>query len=344
MRAMDVMPYALLLLAAGAFITFGCVASGGGGAGDEDVVRQAGPVTVSRVDWLGWSDCYRIRNAEAEVLIVPQIGRIMAYGLVGGENVLWVNEALTPLRTGGQEPGSPTEWQNFGGYKLWPAPQKDWGWPPDWRLDRGPCRVEVTPQGSVRLTGTPSDRYGIRFDREIALAPEGSRLEIIQTALNVSGKLVTASIWDVTQVKADCVGFVPLAAGAAYRTGEGGPLDEQWSRVKDMLLVKPSGKVGKAFISGPPCWLGCKRGELLFLKGFDAPDGLPPEPETPREVYTGDMGYIELEIVGPAVALNPRESTTLRETWHLLPIRAEAATDEGLASAAREHALAAGLE
>jgi hypothetical protein len=339
MKGTDVVSCVVMLLAAGAFVT-GCCAAGGGG----QVVRRAGPLSVARVDFKGWQDAYRIANGEAEVVVVPQIARIMAYGPAGGENVLWVNEALTPLRAGGQHAGSPGEWQNFGGYKLWPAPQKDWDWPPDAQLDCGPCQVEVTARCSLRLIGMASDRHGIRFDREIALAAEGSRLEIVQTALNTSSKPLTTSIWDVTQVKADCVGFVPLGPGATYRTGEGAAPDEQWSRAGEMLLVKPAGKNGKVFISGPPAWLGCRRGNVLFLKAFEKADAPPPDPETPREVYTGDMGYTELEIVGPAVALGPGQSTSLKETWHLLPVGPEAETDEALVRAVRQTVRSLGLE
>lgn len=318
-----------------------CLAAGCGSVAGGS--RSAGGLSISRTDFRGWQDAWRISNGEYEVVVVPQIARIMAYGPAGGQNILWVNDALTPERPAAAPP-NPKEWQNYGGYKLWPAPEKDWDWPPDWQLDRGPCRVEATGAGSLRLIGAPSSKHGIRFDREITLAPEGSHLSIVQTAVNVSDKPITASIWDVTQVRADCVGFVPLGPGAAYRTGEGGPPDEQWSKVDDMLLVKPAGKNGKVFISGPPAWLGCKRGGALFIKAFDMASAPPPEPETPREVYTGDMGYTELEIVGPAVPLKPGETTTLNENWYLLPAGAEAATDAGLIKAVHEKAQHLGLK
>lgn len=313
------------VMAAGLLAVTGCLALG------EGAVRRAGPLSISRTSFRGWEDAYLITNGDVEVVVVPQIARIMKYATAGGENLLWVNDELTPEVTGQQTaPPDSTEWINYGGYKLWPAPQKDWGWPPDWQLDRGPCRVEVAEAGTLRLIGAPSPQYGLRFDREITLALEGSRLEVVQTAVNVSDEPITASIWDVTQVKADCVGFVPLGPGAEYRTGEGQPLDEQWSRSGDMLLVKPTGKTGKVFISGPPGWFGCRRGELIYLKLFDIAEDPPPEPETSREVYTGDMGYTELEVVGPAVSLQPGESTTLKETWYLLPAGPKADTDAGL--------------
>jgi len=315
-----------------AFMTSGCSLFGG------KVVHRSDGVTITRTSWKGWTDCYAITNGEVEVVVVPQIARIMKYGLAGGANVLWVNEELTAEKAGEAVAPEPGEWLNYGGYKLWPAPQVDWNWPPDWQLDRGPCTAQVSGDGALRLIGAPSETYGIRFDREIRLAASGGRLDIAQTAVNVSDGPVTASIWDVTQVNADCVAFVPLGSGATYRTGEGEAPDEQWRRVDGMLLCKPTGRTGKVFISGPPAWLGCKQGPLLFLKAFEPADAAPPEPETPREVYTGDMGYIELEIVGPAVRLLPGEGTVLKEVWTLRPASPNAGTDEGLISNARDEA------
>jgi hypothetical protein len=301
-------------------------------------------VKIGRVDFLGWKDAYRISNGAFAAIVVPQVARIMSYGPVGGQNMLWVDDKLTPERGAKAAPLSPTQWQNYGGYKLWPAPENKWGGPVDWQLDRGPCRVEVGA-GSLRLVGMSSVRHGIRFDRQITLAPEGSDLEIVQTAVNVSDKEVTTSIWDVTQVKADCVGFVPLGPGASFRSGAGRPPDGQWRRVGDMLLLKPSGKDGKLFISGPPGWLGCKRGALIYLKSFEIAATPPTEPETPREVYTSrDLDYIELEVVGPAATLKPGDATTLKETWRLLPAGPETATDEGLIKAVHDKAQVLGLQ
>jgi hypothetical protein len=289
-------------------------------------------VVVERVEFRGWADAVRMSNGETEVVVVPQIARIMAYRTVGGENVLWVNDELAPDTAAADADTDPNQWQNFGGYKLWPAPQKDWGWPPDPSLDRGSCEVAISEDGAVSLIGKPSTKHGIRFDREFRLDPTGSRLQITQTATNVSDETLTASIWEVTQVKDDCVGFVPLGPGCEYRTGDGGPPDAQWTRLGSMAFVRPVKISGKVFFSGGSGYLGCKRAGQIYLKAFEMPADPPPEPETPREVYTGDMGYIELEVVGPGVELAPGESTSNKIDWYLLPVGPEAEGDEGLAA------------
>ncbi len=302
------------------------------------VVRRAGSVTISTMEFRGWENAYHMTNGDVELVVVPQIARIMKYSLADGENQLWINDELTPETTGEQypEPGR-YRWANFGGYKMWLAPEKQYGSPPDWQLDRGPCEVSITADGALQLTGMPSDKYGIRFDRKIILAPRGTRVEIEQTMHNVSDKPLTGAIWDVTQLKSDCVALIPLDPGSKCRIRAGTAPDEQWSEVGDTLLLRPSGKVDKAFISGPPGWLACVRGDLLYLKVFEIADTPPPKPETPREVFTCNNGYIELEIVGATATLEPGQQVGLNETWHLVPLE-QPASDRALTEAVRQAA------
>ncbi len=307
------------------------LASGCAVAAEQQEEERSDAVTVRRMDFRGWKDSYLLTNGEVEVVVVPQVARIMKYAPVGGPNVLWVNPELVPEKTGGETEGLDTwGWLNYGGYKLWPAPQKAWGWPPPAALDAGPCEAEVTDEKAVRLKGQPSEELGVRFDREIRLAPEGTELAIQQTMVNTGDEPVTWGIWEVTQVGSGCVAFVPLGEGAEYRPAEGETLDEQWQKVEGMLLARPAGASGKAFISGPPGWLGCVRDELLYVKSFELASTPPPEPEAAREVYVGDQGYMELEVVGPEMTLQPGESASMTETWHLLPFEAAVEGDAEL--------------
>ncbi|MFO8007747.1 MAG: DUF4380 domain-containing protein [Candidatus Brocadiia bacterium] len=315
-----------VLIVIGAAVAAGCAVAA------EEQQERSDEVTVRQVDFRGWEGSYLLANGEVEVVVVPQVARIMKYAPAGGRNVLWVNPQLVPEKTGGDTEGLDSwGWLNYGGYKLWPAPQKAWDWPPPAALDSGACEVEVTAENTIRLQGQPSEELGIRFDREIRLAPEGSELVIEQIMVSTGDEPVTWGIWEVTQVGSDCVAFVPLGEGAEYRPGEGEELDEQWREVEGMLLARPSGASGKAFITGPPGWLGCVQEELLYVKSFDIASTPPPEPEAPREVYVGDQGYVELEVVGPEVTLQPGESASLTETWRLLPFEGGAEDDAELA-------------
>ena len=97
-------------------------------------------VTVKTVTYNGWKGAVQMSNGTVEIVIVPQIGRIMRYGFVGGPNMLWNNIALAGKTT--DLASASKDWNNYGGDKLWPAPQDRWAWPPDRVLDSAPQTVK----------------------------------------------------------------------------------------------------------------------------------------------------------------------------------------------------------
>src|SRR5207245_1727408 len=57
----------------------------------------AAQVSVEKVNYKGWSESYRVRNSACELVIVPQVTRVMSFALAsggGGKNVLWENPEL----------------------------------------------------------------------------------------------------------------------------------------------------------------------------------------------------------------------------------------------------------
>src|SRR5947208_2852127 len=93
----------------------------------------ANSVTLLKTNYHGWPDSLILRSSTAEVAIVPSIGRIMQFGFLGEEGVLWENRTLDGVV---HDPNA-REWVNFGGDKTWPSPEGDWskftkhqGWKP----------------------------------------------------------------------------------------------------------------------------------------------------------------------------------------------------------------------
>jgi len=68
-------------------------------------------VSVERISYHGWSDCYLIANGRVEAVIVPAIGRVMQLRLVGdAEGAFWENRALD----GQLRDVASNDWINFG--------------------------------------------------------------------------------------------------------------------------------------------------------------------------------------------------------------------------------------
>src|SRR5437899_837082 len=96
-------------------------------------IAAANSVSVLKTNYHGWSNAIVISNGKAEVIVVPEIGRIMQFRLAGDmDGPFFENPALFGQRG---DPGA-KEWLNFGGDKTWPSPQSEWpkiaprGWPP----------------------------------------------------------------------------------------------------------------------------------------------------------------------------------------------------------------------
>ena len=125
---------------------------------------DAAPVTVTRVAWHGWPEAIRLSNGVVEAIVVPAIGRIMAFEFVGHPetNPIFLNSEWAGKTVAD---AAPTTWATFGGDKLWPSPQSEWpkhnvrAWPPDQAFDGDPETAELLPDG-VRLV-TPG-QHGLR--------------------------------------------------------------------------------------------------------------------------------------------------------------------------------------
>jgi len=87
-------------------------------------------------DYNGWGwEAIVLANGVVTLAIVPEIGgRVMQYDL-GDHPSMFVNASEVGKR---YEPSSSAPWHNFGGYKVWPAPQDNWGWPPPRSKTGGP--------------------------------------------------------------------------------------------------------------------------------------------------------------------------------------------------------------
>ena len=175
------------------------------------LVAGAEAQTVRPSTYKGWK-AHLLENDLVRLHVVPEIGgRVIQYAL-GEKEFFWVNPALTgktPPETGLDPDGG---WLNYGGDKLWPAPQGwendgQWPGPPDAVLDGQPYRAEVDPQSaSIRLTSRDDPRSGIRFSRRIRLDPRSTRVSVEATMTNVDDKPRRWGIWSISQIDAGLPG------------------------------------------------------------------------------------------------------------------------------------------
>ena len=171
---------------------------------------ETSDVAATQSTYMDW-DSFLMKNGLIELQIVPDLGgRVMQYRL-GGFPFLWVNESLAgdlPPPTGLDAEGG---WINWGGDKLWPAPQ-GWGEGDQWPGPPGP-RIEGFPhqgtlqqpnghRATVRLLSPRDPQTGIRFKRIIQIFENSTRVKFVSTMTNIDKKPHRWGIWQVTQL--DC--------------------------------------------------------------------------------------------------------------------------------------------
>ncbi|PQV63019.1 protein of unknown function (DUF4380) [Abditibacterium utsteinense] len=279
----------------------------------------------------GGRDAFKLTNGKTEAIIVPQIGRVMRFGKVGGPNLLWNAADSAPKNAG---------WKNYGGDKTWLAPQSSWkqfhssdNWPPDPAFDGKPHRSEVLSGGKLRMT-TPLSPTGIRISRTFYFDDKGEFV-IEQTATKEKGAPVRAGIWSITQVVPGEAIFMARNRNSTYAEGfhkMGNVGEAQKIEVvnPNLLRITPSsaGAGGKIGVDSPISSLVSVRDGVAFLQKAIQPAGLYPDGEGgagfPTELYiNGDAKafYVEMEILGPLknFAVGGKSTHTVRWSLHDLP-------------------------
>ena len=163
--------------------------------------------SIARSSYRGW-DTIVLRNGLVEVQVAPQLGgRVVQYTL-GDFGLLWVNERLAGRRPPARGVGPRGEWLNYGGDKLWLAPQgweggDQWPGPPDPVLDGGPHAGRIIQSAaspvSVRLTSPHDRRSGVQVTRLIKVFHGSSRVRFEMTLRNLDSRPHRWSIWQATQ-------------------------------------------------------------------------------------------------------------------------------------------------
>jgi hypothetical protein len=173
--------------------------------------------SVGKSTYRGW-ESLAITNGLIEVQIVPQIGGRVIQFKLGDFEFLWVNPQLAGKLPPPSGLGPKGEWLNYGGDKLWPAPQgwgggDQWPGPPDGVLDGGPYTAHIVPTpigvGSARLVSQQDARSGIQFSRNVGVLDGAAHVRFDSTMKNIDTKPHRWGIWQVTQLN------------VANRAGEG---------------------------------------------------------------------------------------------------------------------------
>jgi hypothetical protein len=285
-------------------------------------------VTVKQVTFEGWEGAYQLSNGTVEVVFVPQIGRIMRYGFVGGPNALWVNPTMKGKTTDLSRPV--TEWNNYGGDKVWPSPQSRWSWPPDPTYESAPYTVMELPNRHLLVKSAVSQKHSLYFTREIALEAKGTGVSIINTMHSASDKSLTWGVWEVAQTDSPDVARLMLNKEGKFATGyyvfSGSAPAPDATRIEgDQVLFKrhatQSGKIGSDSPTGRLA--ADKAGQRFEVSAAFETGKNYPDDGCAQEIWSNPDPdtYMELELLSPIQTLAPGKSYAFKTRWRLSRIK-----------------------
>ncbi|AIE87967.1 hypothetical protein [Fimbriimonas ginsengisoli] len=276
-------------------------------------------VKVERVEYHGWSDSYRISNDLVDVVVVPKIGRVMRYGFLGMPNQLWENSALAGKASTGKD------WNNFGGDKMWSAPQSDWNWPPDPDIDGSAWTAEPIPNG-VRITSPRGKKSKVRFVRDITLAPLSTDVHFRNRMDNLGARREMAP-WQITQIVDPYSVFLPFEPTGqnpkGWRAIEGKRLDPALHELTaDGLRIKRGDRIAYkigAFSSKGEITASQFGSSVFHFSTRTYRNQRYADGGSAMEVFTsaGADKYVELELLGPLSRMDNGEGAYLETTWRL---------------------------
>ena len=237
----------------------------------------------------GW-DTLSLSNGLLELQVAPAIGGRVIQVTLDGYEYLFVNDELAGCSPPPTGVGPNGEWLNYGGEKLWPAPQGHgipgkWDGPPDPVLDGSPHAGTIVQakgdSAAVRLVSRDDPRSGIRFSREIQLFADSTRVHVEATMTNVDTQPRRWGIWSVMQHNsASRLGpgydrnmrvYCPLRKDSIYPNGfhiSHGPADHSSFQLDDtgkLLVTHYERKMGKIRADSDAGWIATVHGSAGYV-------------------------------------------------------------------------------
>lgn len=278
-------------------------------------------MTHETVPFGGWNNCLRLSNAEAELIVTLDVGpRILSYRRPGGANVL--KNYQGQLGGCGEK-----EWMIRGGHRLWIAPEDE---VLSYHRDNEPVSWVSEGDGRVVISSRMASPHPLRKDLSITLADKGSRVDLLHSITNEGSSPITLATWALTVMAPGGTEIIPQPPLGEHprdllpnRTAVLWPYtdlsDRRWKLGRSYFLLRQQadGTPTKIGLAHGERWIGYLLGEDLFLKTFPLVKGAAyPDGGCNFETFT-NADMLEIESLGPLATLQPGESTSHPEIWHL---------------------------
>jgi hypothetical protein len=311
----------LVMVVAGVLL---CCFSQGGVAG----------VTIEKVEYAGWPNCYRMSNGVVELIATTDVGpRIIRFGFVAGRNEFGEYPDQVG-KTGGDQ------WNIYGGHRLWHSPERK---PRSYSPDNSPIGAKVEGVRLI-LTQPTEPTTHIRKQIIVEMSADKPSVRVTHVLRNEGEWPIEIAAWALTVMAKggtciipfprhdDPAGLLPNrgvilwpytdCTDARLRLG-------RWYATlrQDPNALRPI-KIGVVRASEE--WMAYLRDDVLFVKRYDyLPGAQYPDYGCCVETYT-NADMLEVETVGPLTQLDTSEELQHVERWYLLRVDRPVQSEEDL--------------
>jgi hypothetical protein len=292
-------------------------------------------VSVEKVEYKGWTNCYRISNGEVELIVTGDVGpRIIRYGFMGGQNLF--KEFPEQLGKSGE-----AAFQLRGGDRVWKAPEDPIA---SWQPDNVPVTVEITPTGVIAREPVEPQTQ-LQKEIEVSLAPSGSTVIVSHRIANHSLFPLEFAPWALTMMAPGgrvISGFPPRghhpqnleATNPLVMWAYTNLADPRWGFTRKYLSLRQdpaNSDAQKLGMFNTNTWAAYVLNGEVFVKRTTAdPAKTYPDFGCSFETFTNNE-FLEVETLGPLTKVAPGSSVELVEHWGLFRnVKLSAFTDDEL--------------
>jgi hypothetical protein len=302
-------------------------------------------IHINTVPYKGWKKTIEISNSEIKILVVPATGRIMYYGFVGGENVLYENSALEGVlfNTGEYYNGNDEiQAPNVGGNRVLPCSEDYFHvltgsrHIPDPFINASSYDVTFLKNGIV-LESPISKILGVQIQRTITISGKGTGVNIQQElikkmpAQNAAIEKIPLTIWSLSKIKTPNCSYFPIHKESIFKDGYFIP---EWPDAKNnaainvttnsaILKIKSSETLPQKVGSDAKKWIAGFLEKTLFIEKFTFDEkGVYPDNGTSVTIFGNNL-FTELECLSPEKTLQIGERISYDLHWSLYNVNDE---------------------
>ena len=284
-------------------------------------MNMSAQVKVTKTEYKGWQNCYRVSNGEVELIVTGDVGpRVIRFGFVGGQNLF--KEYADQLGKSGEE-----KFQLRGGNRVWKAPEDPIAtWAPD------NVAVEIIPTATGLIARAPVEPLSsLQKEIEVSMAPSGSDVTVKHRITNRSLYTLEFSPWTLTMMAQGGVaisGFPPRgkhpvnleATNPLVMWAYTNLADKRLTFTRKYLLLRQdpgNSEAEKLGTFNPDTWAAYLLNGEVFLKRTQA-DASKTYPDfgCSFETFTNNE-FLEIETLGPMTKVAPGKTVEHVEHWSL---------------------------